>query len=211
MHAKIPQIRKYKVNARIDIPGQPGQLNILVLLRSGLIMRKLKQLRFKTPEFLEGALRDEPNWAASWQTIVLDTDAFESFGADPGDQEFPEYKILFFHRKKPDISFQVFQDLYLGDYTESLQSAQIPNIVRILSCLPKKRLYEGGAAPPFDAVTHLSANSMLELKAMVASPELQVFLDPQHGGLSESWGLVTMAVRSEWILGPEARPYPSNL
>ena len=208
---KIPQIRKYKVNSRIDIPGQVRSLEYSGLAEIWLDNEATQAASIQTPEFLEGALRDEPNWAASWQTIVLDTDAFESFGADPGDQEFPEYKILFFHRKKPDISFQVFQDLYLGDYTESLQSAQIPNIVRILSCLPKKRLYEGGAAPPFDAVTHLSANSMLELKAMVASPELQVFLDPQHGGLSESWGLVTMAVRSEWILGPEARPYPSNL
>ena len=108
------------------------------------------------------------------------------------------------------MSLEVFRKLYLGDYAEMLKAAQIPNLVRILSCLSKKRLYESGGAPPFDGVTHLSANSMLELKMMVASPELQAFLDPEHGGLSESWGLVTMAVRSEWVLGPEARPYPSN-
>ena len=89
-----------------------------------------------------------------------------------------------------------------------IQEANIPNLVRILNCLSKEHLYEGGGAPPFDAVTHLSANSMLELKSMVASPELQAFLNPEHGGLSEWWGVVKMTVRSEWVLGPEARPYP---
>ena len=43
---------------------------------------------------------------------------------------------------------------------------------------------------------------------VVLSQTLQAFLNPEHGGLSEWWGLVTMTVRSEWVLGPEARPYP---
>ena len=115
---------------------------------------------------------------------------------------------MLFHKKKRDMSLTDFRSLYSTGYADLIKGSKIPNLVRILCCLSKERLYEGGGAPPFDAVTHLSANSMLDLKSMVASPQLQAFLDPEHGGLSEWWGLVTMAVRSEWVLGPEARPYP---
>ena len=83
---KIPQIRKYKVNSRIDIPGQVRSLEYSGVAEIWLDNEETQAASIQTPEFLEGALRDEPNWAASWQTIVLDTDAFESFGADPGDQ-----------------------------------------------------------------------------------------------------------------------------
>lgn len=204
---KIPQIRRYKVNSRINIPGQIREIDYSGIAEIWLDNEEAQAASIKTPEFLDGALHDEPNWAASWQTIGLDTDAYESMGVDPSDAEFPEYKIMLFHKKKRDMDIEYFRKFYLSDYASLIQAAKIPNLVRILSCLSKERLYAVGSLPPFDAVTHLSANSMLELKAMVASPELQVFLNPEHGGLSEWWGLVTMSVRSEWVLGPEARPY----
>jgi uncharacterized protein (TIGR02118 family) len=206
---KIPQIRKYKVNSRIDIPGQGREIEFSGMAEIWLDNEQAQADSIKTPEFLEGALHDEPNWAASWQTIGLDTEAHEVMGVDPSDAEFPEYKIMLFHKKKRDMSLTDFRSLYTTGYVDKIQGSKIPNLVRILCCLSKERLYEGGGAPPFDAVTHLSAHSMLDLKSMVASPQLQAFLDPEHGGLSEWWGLVTMAVRSEWVLGPEARPYPS--
>ena len=186
---KIPQIRKYKVNSKIDIPGQIRKIEYSGIAEIWLDNEEAQAASIKTPEFLDGALHDEPNWAASWQTIGLDTDAHETMGDDPSDGEFPEYKIMLFHKKKRDMSVENFRKLYLNDYVKMIQAANIPNLVRILNCLSKERLYEGGGAPPFDAVTHLSANSMLELKSMVASPELQAFLDPEHGGLSEWWVL----------------------
>ena len=207
---QIPQIRKYKVNSRIDIPGQIREINYSGIAEIWLDNEQAQAASIKTPEFLNGALHDEPNWAASWQTIALDTDAYEIMGDDPSDCEFPEYKIMLFHKKSRNISIENFRTSYLNDYVNLIRNAQIPNLMRILNCLSKERLYESGGAPPFDAVTHLSANSMLELKSMVVSPEFQPFLDPEHGGLSEWWGVVTIAVRSEWVLGPEARPYPFN-
>ena len=205
---KIPQIRKYKVNSRIDIPSQAREINFSGIAEIWLDNEQTQAESIKTPEFLDGALNDEPNWAASWQTIGIDTDAHETFGNDPSDIEFPEYKIMLFHKKKRDMTIEMFREIYLNDYPKLIQSAHLPNLVRVLNCLSRERLYEGGSAPSFDAVTHLSANSMLELKAMVSSPEFQPFLDPEHGGLGEWWGLVTIAVRSEWVLGPQLRPYP---
>jgi len=49
---------------------------------------------------------------------------------------------------------------------------------------------------------------MLTLKQMLAQPEMIGLLNPNEQSLTDPWGIVTLAVRSEWILGPEARPYP---
>lgn len=204
---KIPQIRKYKVNAKIEIPGQPRELNYAGIAEIWLDNEETQAASIKTPEFLEGALHDEPNWAASWQTIGLDTDAHEIYGNDPSDSEFPEYKIMLFHKKRRDFELEEFRGKYIEQYAPTFQKAGIPNLARVACCLSKHRLYEGGGTPPFDAVTHLSSTSMLELKAMVASNEFQQFLNPEFGGLSEWWGIVSVAVRSEWVLGPSARPY----
>ena len=116
---------------------------------------------------------------------------------------------MLFHKKRRDMTVEKFRHAYLHDYSKLLKTSKIPNLVRILSCLSRESLYAAGGAPPFDAVTHLSANSYLELKQMIGSPELQAFLDPEHGGLSEWWGVVSLAVRSEWVLG-EARPSPAS-
>jgi hypothetical protein len=205
---RIPQIRKYKVNARIDIPGQPRELNYSGIAEIWIDTEEMQAASVKTPEFLEGALHDEPNWAASWQTIGLDTDAHAIFGDDSSDEEFPEYKIMLFHKKKRTLSIDSFRSSYLENYADSIKNANITRLTRILCCTAKQRLYQPGQSPPFDAVTHLSTNSRLDLKDMVASPEFQRFLDPLTGGISEWWGVVSVAVRSEWIVGPEARAYP---
>jgi len=37
---------------------------------------------------------------------------------------------------------------------------------------------------------------------MVTSTQFQELLNPELEGLSEWWGVVSLAVRSEWIVGP---------
>lgn len=204
---KIPQIVKYKVNSKVLIPGQPRELNFPGIAEIWLESEETQAESLRSPEFLEGAVRDEPNWAASWQTLALDTDAHEISGSDTSDKDFPEYKLMMFHKKRRDMEIDRFREMYLADYADSIKKAQIPYNTRILNCLLKRNLYTNSSAPPFDAVTHLSAGSLLELKEMVGTMELQKFLDPEYGDLSEWWGVVTVAVRSEWIVGPQERLY----
>ena len=122
---KIPQIRKYKVNSRIDIPGQIRAIDYSGLAEIWLDNEEAQAASIKTPEFLHGALHDEPNWAASWQTIGLDTDAYESMGDDPSDNEFPEYKIMLFHKKRRDMSLEKFRMSYLNDYVSMIRTAPV--------------------------------------------------------------------------------------
>jgi len=203
---KIPQIRKYKVNSRLDIPGQPQELAYSGVAEIWLDDEKAQADSIKTPEFLDGALKDEKNWAAYWQTVGIDTNAKEVYGSDPSNEEFPEYKLMIFLKRDRSMSLEQFRSSYTGDYSFSLKS--ISSVLRVLTCLTRDTAYSNGGNPPFDAITHLTADSYLDLKCLISSPQISSLLNPQQQSLTEGWGITSLAVRSEWVLGPSPRPYP---
>ena len=73
----------------------------------------------------------------------------------------------------------------------------------MLHCLTRERFYSSEMpAPAFDAITHLCTKSRNDLQDMLVSKEFQELLNPELESLSEWWGVVSLAVRSEWIVGP---------
>ena len=203
---KIPQIRKYKVDARLSLGCQPQELAYGGVAEIWIDDEKAQAESLLSPEFLHGAKLDEPRWAAPWQTVVLDTDPYELMAGEHGECDVPEYKLLLFMKRAQGMSKEEFTRRYLGDFAEKLSS--IPLLTGALGCLVRERFYAEGNEPSFDAVTHLRSESMLSLKEMLAQPEMICLLNPNKQDLVDSWGLVTIAVRSEWIVGPMARPYP---
>ena len=204
--AKIPQIRKYKVDARLSVGFQPQELAYGGIAELWIDDEKAQAASLQTPEFLQGAKLDEPRWAASWQTVVLDTEPHELVAGEPSDRDVPEYKLLLFMKRSRVLPREEFTIRYLGNFADKLSS--LPLLSGALGCLVRDRFYAEGNEPPFDAVTHLRSESMLTLKQMLAQPEMISLLNPNEQSLTDPWGIVTLAVRSEWILGPEARPYP---
>jgi uncharacterized protein (TIGR02118 family) len=204
--AKIPQIRKYKVDARLSLGCQPQELAYGGVAEIWIDDEKAQAASLQTPEFLLGAKLDEPRWAASWQTVVLDTEPHELIAGEPSCCEVPEYKLLLFMKRARKMSREEFISKYFSIFSGILTG--IPLLAGALGCLIRDGFYAEGNEPPFDAVTHLRAESMLSLKAMLAQPELISVINPHEQTLTDPWGLVTLAVRSEWIVGPEARPYP---
>lgn len=200
---KIPQVAQYKIGSRMNIPGQEKEIHYSGIAEVWLENEQTQADSLKTSEYLDGALRDEPNWAASWQTLVIDTDPERTFGDDISDQDFPDYKILLFHKKSRDLDLETFRARYTKDHARRIKDAKIPQLTSVLHCLTRERFYDDAMwRPPFDAVTHFSTKSLLELKAMVTSTQFQELLNPELEGLSEWWGVVSLAVRSEWIVGP---------
>lgn len=204
--AKIPQIRKYKVDARLSLGCQPQELAYGGLAEIWIDDEKAQAASLQTPEFLHGAKLDEPLWAASWQTVVIDTEPHELMAGEPGDRDVPEYKLLLFMKRARGMPREEFTSRYLGTFAEQLHS--IPLLSGALGCLTLDRFYAEGNEPPFDVITHLRSESMLALKTMLAQPEMISLLNPHEQTLADPWGVVSLAVRSEWIVGPEARPYP---
>ena len=200
---KIPQVNQYKIGSRMTIEGQAKEISYSGIAEVWLENEKTQAESLITPEYLNGALRDEPTWAASWQTLVIDTDAKETFGDDVSDRDFPEYKILLCHKKRRDLDLDDFRSRYIINHANKIKDAKIPKLTRVLHCLTRERFYRSEIqSPVFDAVTHFSTNSRSALQDMVNSMEFQEILNPELEGLSEWWGVVSLAVRSEWIVGP---------
>ena len=204
---KIPQIRKYKVDSRIDIANQPQELGFSGIAEIWLDNEKAQADSLKTREFLEGAKLDEPKWAASWQSVVLDTESVDVLKSEaPEDREFPEYKILLFKKRKRGMSIDEFRNLYSTKYCAQLKEYDL--IKKVTGCLSKQNLYDSkNVEPSFDAITHVSFNSLFELKEFSFTKQFNQLLDPSNQILTDEWGIVTLSVRSEWILGPSLRPY----
>ena len=74
--AKIPQILAYSItafDASLDLQGEtpsPFRGCAEIILRN----EEEQLASLQSPEFIDGARRDEPNWAAFWLTLALDTD-----------------------------------------------------------------------------------------------------------------------------------------
>ena len=73
--SRIPQIRKYAVDDRVPRPTDSGEPTWSGVGEIWLRDDEEQIASLQTPEFIEGARADEPNWAAFWRTLVLDTDA----------------------------------------------------------------------------------------------------------------------------------------
>jgi hypothetical protein len=204
--AKIPQIRKYKVDSRVDVPGQGREIGYSGVAEIWIANEQDQIDSLKTPEYLLGARLDEPNWAASWLTLVLDTDSHIIVEGSEGNKEVPEYKIMLLIKKKREISLESFRASLNGDFSD--KAKHLPGLTRFLIGTTRDRFYVDGGEPGFDAAIHLCANSLLELKAMYTDSFIQDTLYPQLATLANPTGILSIGVRSEWIIGPEARPYP---
>ena len=69
----IPQVRKYKIDCKIDISSTYHPLAYAGLAEIWLNNEQEQAESVLTTEYLEGAKKDEKKWAAAWQTLVLDT------------------------------------------------------------------------------------------------------------------------------------------
>ena len=65
--------------------------------------------------------------------------------------------------------------------------------------------YADGSEPFFDYVGHFSANTLLGLKEMMASKYWQENMHADFLSIADPWIHACMTVRSEWVIGPEAR------
>ncbi|WP_148220778.1 EthD family reductase [Xylanimonas cellulosilytica] len=100
--AKIPQIKKYKVNRILPVGPAPvfhGMAEIW-------LENEAEQLAsLQSPEFVDGARADEPRWAAFWQSLGLDTTTVPIVAAGHGTP----HKLVVLVKRKGGIPLSVFR------------------------------------------------------------------------------------------------------
>jgi uncharacterized protein (TIGR02118 family) len=201
--SKIPQIRKYLVDTRIPLPGETGEPLWSGIAEIWLANGEEQLASLQTPEFLEGARRDEPNWAAFWRTIGMDTTAYDIVQG-PGEQRGTDLiKLVLLMKRKEGLPLESFRSYLLGPHAD--RAKELPGLRRYMQNHTVDGAYGVGEAL-LDAAEQFWFDSVEDLQAAQRSVQQQV-LDASYRVATETRYLHPMVVKEHWIIGPEVRPY----
>ncbi len=199
--AKIPQIRRYAIATRV-----PFGMETTEPLWSGVgeiwLRDEAEQLAsLQTPEFLDGARRDEPNWAAFWRTLVLDTDAHEWPGSEPLSAEREWVKVFWLAKRRAGIPLDVARRYALDVHAPLL--AALPGMRRMVQGHTRDGAYGVGEAT-LDFAFQLWFDSVDALVTATESAEYRA-VEADRGSFLEPRYLHRLVARENWIIGPTPR------
>lgn len=197
--SKIPQIRKYLVATRLPFDGDETPPLWSGAAEIWLANEEEQLASLQTPEFLDGARADEPNWAAFWQTLVLDTDADLLRAADhpaPADG----VKLILLVKRASGMPLAEFRERSRGRHATLM--LKVPGLRRYLHGYTRDGAYAVGEAP-LDAAYQLSFDSEDALREAMDSPEYRDALADLVSFVTERY-LHRMVMREHWIIGSES-------
>jgi hypothetical protein len=199
----IPQIRRYLIDTRIPLPGESGDH-----LWSGVaeiwLKNETEQLAsLQSPEFLQGARLDEPNWAAFWRTVVLDTTAHPLLAGPPEQRESTMVKLLKLSKRREGLPRDAFRAYALGPHATAVMA--LPGLRRYQQGHVRDGYYGVGEAV-LDCVEQLWFDDLDALLAARNTAQ-QASVEASQRLCMEPRTIHSMIVREHWIIGPEPRPY----
>ncbi len=204
--SKIPQIRKYLVDTRIALPGESGERGAPLWCGVAEIWLKNEKEQLEslqTKEFLQGARLDEPNWAAFWRTVVLDTTSHVLL---PGPTEASSngmVKLLILSKRKEGLPLENFRSYCLGAHAASVM--ELPGLRRYSQGHVRDNFYAVGEAV-LDCVEQLWFDSVDAALAAQKSVQ-QNIVNSDYRLFAEERYIHKMLVQEHWIIGPQPRPY----
>ncbi|MFC8367352.1 MULTISPECIES: EthD domain-containing protein [unclassified Streptomyces] len=202
--AKIPQIRKYMVDTVVDIEGNLGSpaLPHQGIAEIWLANGEEQLASLQTDEFLNGARLDEPNWAAFWLTIVVDTTAHEIVpGPGPGrDRDWVKLTVLM--KRRPGLDLDDYRKRSLDGYASEVRG--VPGLRRYLHAHTVDGAYVFGEAA-FDSVEQLWFDDVEALQQALRSPHFTERVTAARDEITDPKYVFSLAAKENWIIGPEAR------
>lgn len=199
--SRIPQIRKYLIDTRIPFGNDSTEPLWSGVAEIWLRNEEEQLASLQTEEFLQGARLDEPNWAAFWRTVVLDTDAHELLPGSPRVGEEAGVKLILLAKRKEGLPLQDFRDRSLGELGAA--TLRVPGLRRYLQNHTRDAFYGVGEAV-LDAAFQLWFDDVHALQAALDSPEF-ARAEQALRSLAETRYIHRMVTTEHWIIGPEAR------
>ncbi|MCX5697780.1 MAG: EthD family reductase [Candidatus Omnitrophica bacterium] len=199
--SKIPQIKRYMIDARVDLPGETKAPLWSGLAEIWLENEKEQLASMQTREFLQGARLDEPNWAAFWNTLVLDTDTHVLIEGPALTKNPTWVKLVILFKRKEGMKLEDFRKYSLGAHADI--GRKLPGLRRYIQCHTRDSWYVVGE-PRFDSCAMLWFDSPEATQKALSLAEFARAED-DLGNFVEKKYIFRMAVRENWIIGPEAR------
>jgi EthD domain len=202
--SKTPQIKRYLIDSRIPFEGDFGdpQLPHQGIAEIWLENEQEQLVSLQSDAFLNGARLDEPNWAAFWSTIVLDTTAHEVLSGPAPTSKHPEWiKLTVLLKRKPGMELGEYRQR-MGSY--SAQPGTLPGLRRYLQCHTRDTFYVFGEAV-FDSVEQLWFDDADAVRAALASPSFTERVRPALDQLVDPKYVFSMLTREDWVIAPEIK------
>lgn len=201
--SRIAQIRRYLIDTRIPLPGETGEPEWSGVAEIWLANVEEQLASLQSPEFLLGARADEPNWAAFWLTLALDTDAHVILPGPPEMRDSGMAKMLLLSKRREGLPLPAYKAYCLG--THAGRVLQVPGLRRYVQGHVVEGHYSVGESV-LDCVEQFWFDNLDALLEAHRSVEMQM-VRAGYRLFTEERYLHEMIVREHWVIGPAERPY----
>ncbi|MDJ0567991.1 MAG: EthD domain-containing protein [Pleurocapsa sp. MO_192.B19] len=198
--SKIPQIKRYSIASRIPLNGEKPVFSGVAEIWLENEKEELESLQSK--EFLQGARIDEPNWAAFWQTLALDTTAHVLMEGEPLKKQSGLVKVFTLLKRKPGVSLSDFRQYWLETHGPLVLS--LPGVRRYLQCHVNDGLYALGESR-FDGVEQVWFDDTISIEKMMNSAQYKEKVLPDLANFVELKYVFSFVADEYWVIGPESR------
>lgn len=199
--SKIPQIKKYLIDTRIPFGPEPDDPRFSGVAEIWLNNEAEQLASLQTPEFLQGARLDEPNWAAFWRTVVLDTDTHSLLEGSASSFRQGGIKLIGMMKRKIGLPLETFRQYSLQVHAPLV--LELPGLQRYYQCHVRDSFYAIGEAI-LDCVAMLWFDSLESLNIALNSPQNQLAAADLNNFIEMKY-IHTFVVQEHWIIGPEVR------
>jgi uncharacterized protein (TIGR02118 family) len=199
--SKIPQIRKYLVDTRVAYLGATAEPLWCGVAEIWLENETQQLESLQSKEFLQGARLDEPNWAAFWRTVVLDTTSHVLLPGPPESRDGGMTKLLVLSKRKEGVPLPLFRAYALG--THASKVVALPGLRRYAQGHVRDGAYAVGEAI-LDCVEQLWFDSVDAATTAQRSGQ-QELVSADYRLFTEERYIHRMMVQEHWIIGPQPR------
>jgi len=199
--SKIPQIKKYLIDTRIPFGPEPEDPRFSGVAEIWLENEEQQLASLQTKEFLQGARLDEPNWAAFWRTVVLDTTTHILLEEEPPSRDEQSIKLFAMVKRKEGVPLETFRQYSLQVHAPL--DMQLPGLRRYYQCHVRDGYYAIGEAL-LDCVSILWFDSIEALQAALDSSANQVAAQDLANFIEMKY-THTFVAQEHWIIGPKPR------
>lgn len=197
--SRIPQIKRYLLDTRIEFDGDLGSppLPHQGIAEIWLANEQEQLASLQSEEFIHGARADEPNWAAFWLAIVVDTTAHEIMAGQPDSGA--GVKVTTLLKRRPGLSLADYREASLGAYAPIANG--LPGLRRHLHCHTRDGAYVFGESS-FDSVEQWWFDDVDALRAALGSAYFAERVASARESIVDPRYVFSLTARENWVIGP---------
>lgn len=199
--SKIPHTTRYLIASRIPFGQEPEDPPFGAVGETWFENEQEILEAVQSKEYIQGARPDEPNWAAFWQILALDTTDHVLKEGPPLKKDSSLVKMFILLKRKPEMSLANFRQYWLETHGPLVLS--LPGIRRYIQCHVRDAFYVIGESS-FDGVEQIWFDDTQAIEKMMKSPEYKEQVMPNMANFVEPKYIFSFVADEYWVVRPES-------